>query len=91
MMSDGLDDLLSQEVDQYEKEEVILDDGLDEILSQSLEDDAIDITDMFEVGGPSLLMGRRFQTAKGNRSEHLFVCLSFAFRSILISIYLYWQ
>lgn len=35
MMSDGLDDLLSQGVDQYEKEEVILDDGLDEILSQS--------------------------------------------------------
>ena len=34
-MSDGLDDLLSQGVDQYEKEEVILDDGLDEILSQS--------------------------------------------------------
>ena len=27
MMSDGLDDLLSQGVDQYEKEEVILDDG----------------------------------------------------------------
>jgi len=99
VMSDGLDDLLSQGVDQYEKEEVILDDGLNEILSQSfgmfeqksLEDEAIDITDMFEVGGPSLLMGRRFQTAKGNRSEHLFVCLSFAFRSILISIYLCWQ
>lgn len=35
MMNDGLDDLLSQGVDQYEKEEVILDDGLDEILSQS--------------------------------------------------------
>ena len=35
MMSDGLDDLLSQGVDQCEKEEVILDDGLDEILSQS--------------------------------------------------------
>ena len=99
MMSDGLDDLLSQGVDQYEKEEVILDDGLDEILSQSfgmfeqksLEDDAIDITDMFEVGRPSLLMGRRFQTAKGNRSELLFVCLSLTFCSILISIYLYWQ
>ena len=27
MMSDGLDDLLSQAVDQYEKEEVVLDDG----------------------------------------------------------------
>ena len=33
MMSDGLDDLLSQAVDSYEKEEVVLDDGLDEILS----------------------------------------------------------
>ena len=33
MTSDGLDDLLSQAVDQYEKEEVVLDDGLDEILS----------------------------------------------------------
>ena len=86
-------------VDQYEKEEVVLDEGLDEILFQSLdmfeqkslEDDAIDITDMFEVGGPSLVMGRRFQTANVNRSEHLFICLSFAFRSILILIYLYWQ
>ena len=33
MINDGLDDLLSQAVDQYEKEEVVLDDGLDEILS----------------------------------------------------------
>ena len=41
-----------------------------EILSQSLvtfeqkslEDDAIDITNMFEVGGPSLVMGRHFKT-----------------------------
>ena len=40
MMSDGLDDLLSQAVDQYEKEEVVLDDGFNEIFSQSL--------DMFE-------------------------------------------
>ena len=28
MMSDGLDDLLSQTVDEYEKEKVVLDDGL---------------------------------------------------------------
>ena len=33
MMSDGLDDLLSQAVGQYEKEDVVLDDGFDEILS----------------------------------------------------------
>ena len=47
-MSDGLDDLLSQAVDQYEKEEGGLDNELDEIFSQcfdileqkSLEDDA---------------------------------------------------
>ena len=39
MMDDGLDDLLSQAVNGYQKEGV-LDDGLDNILSQSL--------DMFE-------------------------------------------
>ena len=33
MMSDGLDDLLSQTVDEYEKEKVVLDDGLTEIPS----------------------------------------------------------
>ena len=65
--------------------------SLDMFEQKSLEDDTIDITHMFEVGGPILVMGRRFQTAKGNRSEHLFVCLSSAFRSILMLIYLYWQ
>ena len=30
---------------------------------KSLEDDAIDITDMSEVGRPSLLMERHFETA----------------------------
>ena len=77
MMDDGLDDLLSQAVGQCEKEEVDLDDGLDGILSQSLDifeqksldDDAIDITDMFESVGPSLVMARRFRTAKGNPFE----------------------
>ena len=29
---------------------------------KSLEDDAIDITNMFEVGGPSLVMERHFKT-----------------------------
>ena len=95
MMSDGLDDLLSQAVDQCEKEEVLLDDGLDEILSQSLdmfeqksvEDDAIDITDMFEFGGPSLVMARRFQTPKGNRPEHFsyaFLLLFAQFLSLFV-------
>ena len=28
-------------------------------------EDAIDITDMFEFGGPSLVMARRFATKKG--------------------------
>ena len=40
MMSSGLNDMLSQAVDQYENEEVVLDEGLDEIIFQSL--------DMFE-------------------------------------------
>ena len=58
---------------------------------KSLEDDAIGITHMFEIGGPILVIGRCFQTAKCSCSEHLFACLSFAFRSILILIYLYRQ
>ena len=40
MMDDGLNDLLSEAVNEYQKEEGVLDDGLDNILSQSL--------DMFE-------------------------------------------
>ena len=61
---DDLDEVLSQAVDQHEREEDFSNDGLDEILSQSLEEvknsveDAIDITDMFEFGGPSLVMAR---------------------------------
>ena len=80
LMDDGLDELLSQAVDRCEKEEVDLDDGLDGILSQpldifeqkSLDDDAIDITDTYclRVEVPvSLVMARRFQTAKGNPFE----------------------
>ena len=30
---------------------------------KSLEDDVIDMTDIFEVGRPSLVMGRHFETA----------------------------
>ena len=77
IMDDGLDDLLSQAVDRCEKEVDLDCDGLDGILSQSLDifeqksldDDAIDITDMFESGDPSLVMARRFRTAKGNPFE----------------------
>ena len=58
---------------------------------KSLEDNAIGITHMFEIGGPILVIGRRFQTVKCGCSEYLFKCLSFAFSSILILIYLYWQ
>ena len=70
-------------MDRCEKEEVDLDDGLDGILSQSLDifeqksldDDVIDITDMFVSGGPSLVMARRFRTAKGNPFETHLVLL----------------
>ena len=62
------------EHNKHEREEAFSNDGLDEILSQSLEmfeevknsvEDAIDKTDMFEFGGPSLVMARRFATEKG--------------------------
>ena len=71
---DDLDEVLSQAVDKHEREEAFSNDGLDEILSQSLDmfeevknsvEDAIDISDMFEFGGPSLVMARRFATKKG--------------------------
>ena len=54
-------------MDKHERKEDFSNDGLDEILSQSLDmfeevknsvEDAIDITDMFEFGGPSLVMAR---------------------------------
>ena len=57
----------------------------DEILSQSLDvveevknsvEDAIDITDMFEFGGPSLVMARRFATKKG---EEIYIFVHFCF------------
>ena len=71
---DDLDEVLSQAVEKHEREEAFSNDGLDEILSQSLDmfeevknsvEDAIDITDMFEFGGPSLVMAWRFATKKG--------------------------
>ena len=71
---DDLDEVLSQAVDKHEREEAFSNDRLDEILSQSFDmfeevknsvEDAIDITDMFEFGGPSLVMARRFATKKG--------------------------
>ena len=79
VVDDDLDEVLSQAVDKHEREEAFSNDGLDEILSQSLdmfervknsvEDlDAIDITDMFEFGGPSLVMARTFPTKKGEET-----------------------
>lgn len=41
--------------------------------------DAIDITDMFEFGGPSLVMARRLATKKGEEIyifEHFYVLFS---------------
>ena len=77
VLDDDLDEVLSQAVDKHEREEAFCNDGLDEILSQSLDmfeevknsvEDAIDITDMFEFGGPSLVMARRFPTKKGEET-----------------------
>ena len=62
---DDLDEVPSQAVDKHEREEAFSNDGLDEVLSQSLDmfeevknsvEDAINITDMFEFGGPSLVI-----------------------------------
>ena len=72
-------------MDKHEREEAFSKDGLDEILSQSLDmfeevknsvEDAIDITDMFEFAGPSLVMARRFATEKGEEIyffDHFYV------------------
>ena len=85
---DDLDEVLSQAVDKHEREEAFSNDGLDEILSQSLDmfeevkncvEDAIDITDMFEFGGPSLVMARRFAAKKGEEIyifDHFYVLFS---------------
>ena len=66
---DDLDEVLSQAVDKHKCKEAFSNDGLDEILSQSRDmfEDAIDITDMFEFGGPSLVMARRFAAKKGEK------------------------
>ena len=70
---DDLDEVLSQAVDKHEREEAPSNDELDEILSQSFDlfdkvknsvEDAIDITDMFEFGGPSLVVARRLAIKK---------------------------
>ena len=85
---DDFDEVLSQAVDKHGREEAFSNDGLDEIFSQSLDmfeevknsvEDAIDITDMFEFGGPSLVMGRRFATKKGKEIcifDHFYVLFS---------------
>ena len=63
-----LDEVLSQAVNKHEREEAFSNVGLDEILSRYLdmfeevknsEEDAIDITDMFEFGGSILVMARK--------------------------------
>ena len=68
VVNDDLAEVLSQVVEKHEHEEAFSNDKLDEILSQSLDmfeevknsvEDAIDITDMFEFGGPSLVMAWR--------------------------------
>ena len=62
VLIDDLDEVLSQAVDKHQREEAFSNDGLDEIVSQSLDvfeevknsvEDAVDITDMLEFGGPS--------------------------------------
>ena len=90
---DDLDEVLSQAVDKHEREEAFSNDGLDEILSQSLDmfeevknsvEDAIDITDMFDFGGPSLVMARRFATKKG---EEIYILTIFMFYFLANSCY----
>ena len=77
---DDLDEVFSQAEDKHEREEAFSNDGLDEILSQYLDmfeevknsvEDAIGITDMFEFGGCSLVMIRRFATKKARKYTFL--------------------
>ena len=83
---DDLDEVLSQAVDKYEREEAFSNDGLDLILSldmfeevkNSVEDN-IDINDMLEFGGPNLVMARRFATKTGEEIyifDHFYVLFS---------------
>ena len=44
-------------------------------------EDAIDITDMFEFGGPSLVMARRFATKKGEEGY----CTNHSLRATAVS------
>ena len=85
---DELDEVLSQAVDNYEREEAFSNDGLDEILSQSLDmfeevknsvEDNIDISDMLKFGGPNLVMARRIATKTGEEIyifDHFYVLFS---------------
>ena len=85
---DDLEEVLSQAVDKYEREEAFSNDGLDLILSQSLNmfenvknsvEDVIDISDMLEFGGPNLVMARRFATKTGEEIyifDHFYVLFS---------------
>ena len=72
MMEDAHNGLLSQAAKRNQREEIDLDDGLDHIISQSLDmfeekkilDDAIDLTDMLESDGLTLVMVMGFLAAK---------------------------
>ena len=61
VVDDDLDEVLSQAVDEHESLDMF------EEVKNSVED-AIDITDLFEFGGPSLVMARRFPTKKGEET-----------------------
>ena len=87
------DEVVSQAVDKYERKEAFSNDGLDEIHSQSLDmfeevknsvQNAIDISDMLEFGGPSLVMARRFATETG---EEIYIFDQFWFYFLANSCY----
>ena len=65
---DDLDEVLSQAVDKHEREEAFSNDGLDEIFSQSL-DMFEEVNNMFEFGGPSLVMAHPSDALQGYKRE----------------------
>ena len=88
---DDLDEALSQAVDKHEREEAFSNNRLDQILSQSLDifkevknsvEDAIDITDMFEFGGPSLFMARCVVSSIGQKDRPILFIHANRFKDI---------
>ena len=65
---DGLDVVLSQSEDEYKRQAGDLGVGLDEILSQPVNmiEEAIQVEDIIEIGGPSMTCVRVAQKSKGN-------------------------